>query len=80
MMIMNKLLFSYNDILVEEPRLPVDFGETQAQKDLNQFKENLIHVFNNNDCEEYNEFLEELEELHVKIESGDLSDFTELKL
>ena len=73
---LNKLLFNYNDILVEEPQLPLDFGETQAQKDLSQFKENLINVFND-DCEEYYVFLNELKKLHDKVEAGDLSDFTE---
>lgn len=47
---MNKLLFNYDDILVEESRLPLDFGQTQAQKDLNQFKENLIDAFNSDDA------------------------------
>ena len=46
---MNKLLFNYNDIFAGDSRLPVDFGETQAQKDLNQFKKNLIDVFNSDD-------------------------------
>ena len=47
---MKRLLRTYNDILIEEtPHLPLDFGETQAQKDLNQFKENLIDAFNSDD-------------------------------
>lgn len=47
--IMGRLVFNHNDILVEEPRLPSDFGETQAQKDLNQFEKNLIEIFNSDD-------------------------------
>jgi uncharacterized protein YpuA (DUF1002 family) len=47
--IMSRLLFNHNDILVEEQRLPLDFGETQAQKDLNQFEENLVEIFNSDD-------------------------------
>ena len=31
-------------------------------------------------CDEYNEFLGQLKKLHDKVDSGDLSDFTELKL
>ena len=31
-------------------------------------------------CDEYYTFLGELEKLHDKVDSGDLSDFTELKL
>lgn len=31
-------------------------------------------------CDEYCDFLGELEKLHDKVNSGDLSDFTELKL
>jgi hypothetical protein len=33
-----------------------------------------------NNCREYHEFLGELKKLHDKVESDDLSDFTELKL
>ena len=47
---MSKLLFNYDDILVEESRLPLNFDQTQAQKDLNQFKENLIDAFNSDDA------------------------------
>ena len=44
---MKRLLFARNNILVEEtPQLPLNLGEIQAQKDLNQFKENLINAFN----------------------------------
>ena len=46
---MSRLLLNPNDILVEEQGLPLDFGETQAQKDLNQFEENLVEIFNSND-------------------------------
>ncbi len=67
MIIMNKLLFSYNDILVEDSRLPVDFGETQAQKDLNQFKENLIDVFNSDD----DVFEKRTREALARVESSD---------
>ena len=31
-------------------------------------------------CDEYYDFLGELKKLHDKVDSGDLSDFTELKL
>lgn len=31
-------------------------------------------------CDEYDGFLEELKKIHEKVDSGDLSDFTELKL
>ena len=47
--IMSRLLFNHNDILVEERGLPLDFGETQAQKDLNQFEKNLVEIFNSDD-------------------------------
>lgn len=63
---MNKLLFNYNDILVEESRLPLDFGETQAQKDLNQFKENLIDSFNDDGV-----FEERTREALARVESSD---------
>lgn len=43
---MSRLLFNYNDVLVEEPQYPLNFGETQAQKDLEEFKETLIEAFN----------------------------------
>lgn len=46
---MSRMLFNYNDILVEDPQSPLNFGETQAQKDLEEFKENLIEAFNNED-------------------------------
>ena len=36
--------------------------------------------FKNDDCDDYARFLEELDKLHDKVDSGDLSDFTELKL
>lgn len=76
---MSRLLQVRNDILVEEVHeVPINFGEDQAQKDLNQFEKNLIEIFNRDDCEEYHQFLEELDELHSKVESGDLSDFVEL--
>ena len=32
------------------------------------------------DCDEYYGFLGQLKKLHDKVDSGDLSDFTELKL
>lgn len=44
---------------------------------------NNISTFNNlvsDDCEEYHYFLEKLKRLHNKVDSGDLTDFTELKL
>lgn len=34
----------------------------------------------NDNCNEYYGFLGELKKLHDKVDSGDLSDFTELKL
>lgn len=64
---MNKLLFNYNDILVEESQLPLDFGETQAQKDLEQFKENLIDAFNNDD----DVFEKRTREALARVESSD---------
>lgn len=67
MIVMNKLLFNYNDILVEESRLPLDFGETQAQKDLNHFKENLIAVFNSDD----DVFERRTREALARVESSD---------
>ena len=35
--------------------------------------------FANDDCNDYVEFLEEMEKLRAKVRSGDLSDFQELK-
>lgn len=64
---MDKLLFNYNDILVEESSLPLDFGETQAQKDLNQFKEDLIEVFNSDD----DVFEKRTREALARVESSD---------
>lgn len=47
---MSRLLQARNDILVEEiHEIPINFGETQAQKDLNQFEKNLIDIFNIDD-------------------------------
>ncbi|MBR0271428.1 MAG: hypothetical protein IJQ68_05480 [Methanobrevibacter sp.] len=47
---MNRILQARNDILVEEVHeIPMDFGKTQAQKDLNQFEENLIELFNSDE-------------------------------
>lgn len=48
-----------------------------AVKDLN-FQTSTFGIFNTIDgCEEYYSFLDELKKLHTKVESGDLSDFTE---
>lgn len=35
--------------------------------------------FHNDDCAEYGEFLEELEDFRLKIENNDLNDFVELE-
>ena len=64
---MSRLLFNHNDILVEESSLPLDFGETQAQKDLNQFKEDLIEVFNSDD----DVFEKRTREALARVESSD---------
>lgn len=46
-------------------------------KDLN-FQTSTFGIFNNiDDCDEYYAFLDGLNKLHKKVESGDLSDFTE---
>lgn len=75
---MKKLLFARNNILVEEtPQVPLNFGEIQAKKDLESFRDNLIKTFND-DCEKYEEFLDDLIDIDAKIQSGDLSDFKEL--
>jgi hypothetical protein len=37
-------------------------------------------VDNNGDCAEYCEFLKKLKRIHKKVDSSDLSDFTELKV
>lgn len=34
---------------------------------------------NNDDCDEYEKFLEEMDELHSKVIGGDLSDFEEFE-
>lgn len=34
---------------------------------------------NNDDCDEYEKFLEEMDEIHSKVRSGDLSDFEEFE-
>lgn len=34
---------------------------------------------NNDDCDEYKEFIEEMDELRSKVRSGDLSDFEEFE-
>lgn len=43
---MTRMLFNYNDVLVEETQSPLEFGEIHAQKDLESFKKNLIESFN----------------------------------
>lgn len=43
---MSRLLLNYSDVLVERPQDSLNFGEIQAQKDLEEFKENLIESFN----------------------------------
>jgi len=66
---MSRLLQVRNDILVEEPRLPIDLGRTQAQKDLNQFEKNLIELFNNDDLifeQRTREALERVESRGIK--------------
>ena len=61
-------LFNYNDILVGESQLPSDFGETQAQKDLEKFKEKLIDAFNEDEVSD--EFIEELDEISSEMRDG----------
>ena len=41
---------------------------------------NLYQTSEFDDCKEYYDFLEKLKQLHDKVESDDLSDFTELNL
>lgn len=66
---MSRMLFNYNDILVEDPQLHVNFGEAQAQKDLEEFKETLIESFNNEDAvfeQRTREALERVESRGIK--------------
>lgn len=68
---MSRMLFEYNDILVEEQHQS-HFGETQAQKDLEEFKETLIEVFNNDDAvfqQRTRESLERVESREIKRKS-----------
>lgn len=47
--------------------------------DLN-FQTSTFNIPKGDNCEAYHAFLGKLKEAHEKVESGDLSDFTELRL
>lgn len=49
-------------------------------KDLNLQTSTFNIPKQNDNCDEYYDFLGKLNKLHEKVDSGDLSDFTELKL
>lgn len=58
---MKRLLEDTNTILVNESSsLPLNFGEIQAKKHLQKFKENLINDFNEPELKE--EFIKEVQE------------------
>lgn len=72
---MSRLLQVRNDILVEEPRLPIDLGRTQAQKDLNQFEKNLIELFNSDENDLV--FEQRTREALERVESRGIKGMTE---
>lgn len=47
--------------------------------DIDEITRLSMGIDNDDGCAEYCEFLEELKRVHKKVDSGDLSDFTELK-
>ena len=68
-----------NSVLYEERSLPDDYGILKAREALKK-AHNIKNEVNSDNCDEYYEFLDELKKIHAKVDSGDLSDFTELKL
>ena len=58
----------------------IDQNVAAVASDLNSKTSTLGLKGYSDNCEEYHSFVDELNKLYNKVESGDLSDFTELKL
>lgn len=70
---MKKLVLTRNNILVEDfPQLPLNFGDIQAQKDLEKFKKNLIETFNDDEI-----FEKRTREALARVEYSDVKGMSE---